>query len=77
MDNVVEIFDNTSAITALTGGTQYAYRFRVYSNKAIGNVTIYPMICTAADYAVSPKYVPYRPSWQEMWEMIQALQNNS
>lgn len=34
-----------------------------------------PMICTAEDYAISTAYVPYRPSWQEMYEMIQQLQS--
>jgi hypothetical protein len=49
--------------------------FNIYSN---GTATISEfMICTAEDYAVSPKFVPYRPSWQEMWEMIQALQNGT
>ena len=43
----------------------------------VSNLIFKPMICTAADWAVSQKFVPYRPSWQEMWEMIQALQNNS
>jgi hypothetical protein len=35
------------------------------------------MICSQEDYAVSPKFVPYRPSWQEMWEMIQELQSGT
>ena len=39
------------------------------------NITLKIMICTAADYAVSPAFVPYRPSWQELYEMILALQS--
>lgn len=35
------------------------------------------MICTAADWAISQKFVPYRPSWQEMYDMILALQNGT
>jgi hypothetical protein len=58
--------------------TSNAVRIMVNIPKgATVNITLKIMICTAADYAVSPKFVPYRPSWQEMWEMIQALQNNS
>lgn len=38
------------------------------------NVTIKPMICTAADYAISPAYVPYVPTMLELYQMIQALQ---
>lgn len=36
----------------------------------INNFTFMPMVCTEADYKISPAIVPYRPSWQEMWEMI-------
>lgn len=36
-----------------------------------------PMICTAADWAVSQKFVPYAPTNRELYEMIQELQNNS
>lgn len=59
MTNVVEIFDDTSVTATLTGGTQYAYRFRVYSGKAIGNVTIYPMVCSKAAWDISHQYEPY------------------
>lgn len=47
--------------------------FNLYSNST-ATVSEF-MICTAADWAVSQKFVPYRPSWQEMWEMIQELQS--
>ena len=77
MTNVVEIFDNTSVTTTLTGGTQYAYRFRVYSGKEIGDVTIYPMVCSEAARKISQTYQPYRPSYQELYEMILALQNGT
>ena len=33
------------------------------------------MICTKAAWDISHAYVPYRPSWQELYEMILALQN--
>ena len=39
--------------------------------------TFKPMICTAADWAVSQKFVPYAPTNRELYDMIQALQNNS
>ncbi len=53
------------------GNYQVAVRFAAGT---YSNLTFKPMLCTAADYAVSQKFVPYRPSWQEMYEMIQALQ---
>lgn len=67
MTNVVEVFDDTSVTATLTGGTQYAYRFRVYSGKAIGDVTIYPMVCSEAAWKISQSYQPYSPSWQETY----------
>ena len=33
-----------------------------------------PMICTAADWAVSQQFVPYCPTMAEMYDMIKALQ---
>lgn len=32
------------------------------------------MVCTPIAYKISPAFVPYAPSLQEMWEAIQALQ---
>ena len=34
------------------------------------------MLCAEAAYAITPEFVPYRPSWDAMWEAIQALQQN-
>lgn len=42
-----------------------------------GSLTFKPMICTAQDWAVSQKFVPYAPTNRELYEMIRALQNNS
>jgi hypothetical protein len=35
------------------------------------------MICTASDWAVSQKFVPYCPTMQEMYQMILALQSGT
>lgn len=51
--------------------------FVVVNSGTTIDATFKPMLCTAADYAISTAFAPYRPSWQEMWEMIQALQNGS
>lgn len=32
------------------------------------------MICSQEDYAISPKFVPYRPSYQELYERVIALE---
>lgn len=34
-----------------------------------------PMICTASDWSVSQKFVPYCPTMRELYEMILALQS--
>lgn len=37
-------------------------------------LTIYPMCCTKAEWDISHAYQPYRPSYQELYEMVKALQ---
>lgn len=32
------------------------------------------MICSKAEWDISQAYQPYRPSYQELYEMVQALQ---
>ncbi len=70
--------DNTGAMFAVTKQTSYV---RLYAaNNFVGGagdtVTFTGcMICTASDYAVSSAFVPYRPSWQKLYEMILALQS--
>lgn len=39
------------------------------------NVTFKPMICSNAAWDISQTYQPYRPSYQELYEMILALQS--
>ena len=53
-------------------------RFRsTAADGSLDGETLYPMLCTASDYAISPAFVPYRPSWQEMYDMIKALQDGA
>lgn len=62
---------NAFKITTTTIPTNVSY-FNIYTT-SYGDYTNI-MICTAAAYAISPAFVPYRPSWQEMYDMILALQ---
>ena len=39
------------------------------------NAVFRPMICDKAAWEISKKHVPYKPSNQELYEMIKALQN--
>ena len=44
---------------------------------AVGTTIIAkPMICTKAAWNISQTYQPYRPSYQELYEMVKALQAN-
>ncbi|MBO7212270.1 MAG: hypothetical protein J6V44_14890 [Methanobrevibacter sp.] len=53
-------------------GSQIDVYIRVSSGYQLANaVTFKPMICTVADWAISQKFVPYRPSWQEMADEIE------
>ena len=48
----------------------------INSGTAISNLTVKPMICTEAAWKISQAYQPYRPSYQELYEMVKALQAN-
>lgn len=55
--------------------TQFSWiRIAIYSGYVFNNLLYEPMICTAEDYAISPKFVPYRPSYQELYERVVALE---
>lgn len=41
------------------------------------NLTMKPMICSKADWDISQAYQPYRPSYQELYEMVLALQGGN
>lgn len=49
-------------------------RFIVANGYTADNITFFPMVCTAALRKISAAFVPYRPSYQELYEMILALQ---
>lgn len=46
-------------------------------NKTVDNIIFRPMICSAAAWAISHEFQPYRPSYQEMYDMILALQGGN
>lgn len=47
---------------------------RIPSGVASTNAVVYPMICTKAAWDISQKYIPYRPSWDELVARIEALE---
>ena len=65
-------FEYTLALKA-----QYPYiAYRLWASRvsSFDNFTTYPMVCTKAAWDISQTFQPYRPSWQEMYDMILALQ---
>lgn len=54
--------------------------FRIYIKSGANfttNITIHPMVCAKAAWDISNAYQPYRPSWQELYEMVLALQGGN
>lgn len=68
---------NGATMTAYSGENVIRVAVYVAKNGTPSNIKIKPMICTAADWAISQTYQPYRPSMQEMYQMILALQNGT
>ena len=61
--------------------TDTAKVIRVYASptNVTGKTVTYrnAMVCSKAAWDISQAYQPYRPSYQELYEMIQALQNGN
>lgn len=49
-------------------------RIRIAVYQSVSNLIFKPMICSKAAWDISRQYVPYRPSYQELYEMVLALQ---
>lgn len=78
--------NNTQVLSMSAPATTTDLTYQFYLPSAATKISIYVgysvdvsdvMICTLAAYNVSNKFVPYRPSWDEMYAMIQALQTQS
>lgn len=81
---VVNLYNGSTWVYAFNSNdvlhdiSQYTYdRYNIVlivpNNKTYAE-TIYPMICTQTAWEISQTFQPYRPSWQEMYDMILALQ---
>jgi hypothetical protein len=66
------VFEYTAALK--TSYPYIAFRLAISANTSFTNTVVKPMICTAAAWKISQSFQPYRPSWQEMYDMILALQ---
>lgn len=66
------------------GGTEFTYNGTDALESTIVvraaqtlNITMKPMICTKTEWGASQSYQPYRPSYQELYEMVLALQGGN
>lgn len=57
----------------LNADTSGSLIFSFASGVTFDNLVIKPMVCTAADWAVSDKFVPYCPTLAELYAMFLAL----
>lgn len=72
--DVTYIYDTPVRFEVTNDTTRYDFTLAVTNGEECNGETLYPMICTADDYAASPAYVPYVPTMLELYQMIQTLQ---
>ena len=71
--------DNGSGVelTEYSGSGAVRITVMVAKNSTIDNLTIRPMICSKAAWDISQTYQPYRPSYQELYERVLALEGGT
>lgn len=75
--NLVTNVENKASFTIPDNIVGLWIRIRVpVASGNVDNVIVTPMICTKAAWDISHAYQPYRPSYQELYEMVKALQVN-
>ena len=52
-------------------------RINIFSGYTAKNLTFKPMICTKAAWDISQAYQPFRPSYQELYERVVALEQTN
>lgn len=52
-------------------------RINIFSGYTANNLTFKPMICSKTAWDISQEYQPYRPSYQELYERVVALEQTN
>lgn len=65
---------DTGNTAEFTSATNKLVRIYVISGTTVDNLTFKPMVCSKAAWDISQAYQPYRPSYQELYERILALE---
>lgn len=66
--------DNPIIDWELCSTDTFSARIRIQSGTNVDGLNFQPMICTEAAWKISQAYQPHRPSYQELYEMVKALQ---
>jgi len=65
---------DTGTTGSFTSCSKVLVRIYVISGTTVDNLTFKPMVCSKAAWDISQAYQPYRPSYQELYERILALE---
>lgn len=71
------IRDRGSGATVPVISTEVNVYIVVPKNTTVDGLIFRPMICSAAAWAVSHEFQPYRPSYEELYEMVRELQGGA
>ena len=63
------------AVFTISESKYLAYRILISGNCTFNNMVFKPMVCPEELYKISDAFQPYRPSYQELYEMVKALQS--
>lgn len=73
---VTYIFDDPVTLDVSNGTTRYDFTLAVSNGTVCNGETLYPMICTSEEYAISSEYVPYAPSNSELYKEVKSIENS-
>ena len=65
---------DTGSTAEFTAATSKLVRIYVISGTTADGLIFKPMVCSKAEWDISQAYQPYRPSYQELYERILALE---
>lgn len=65
---------DTGSTAEFTSVSAKLVRLYVLSGVTVDRLVFKPMVCSKAAWDISQAYQPYRPSYQELYDMVQALQ---
>ena len=68
---------DTGTTGSFTSCSKVLVRIYVINGTSISNAVFRPMVCSKAAWDISQAYQPYRPSYAELYAMVQALQGGS